>query len=535
MLGIFRKAKKRQRKATTGKAVAVRYARGQYKIVDGNAERQVAPSSVETQGEDKILDAGRRGRLLNLTRNLVRNSSLFSTILLQLESNVVGTAGGKVVLNLPDAETSDRLRRLFAAWTRNADFFDGYDFNHLLKVFLRQQIVGGDLVIVFDHFAEGSGKLVYFEADEVVNVSPEVLARHYGKGARQSLGKVYSASGRWIGSVVSKSAARGVEYADEKSCWFLKRDPNGNPLDEFWIQPSSAWRKGSRGVSPAATAVNTATQLEDLVLSELEASRKNAQTFCWLQSDAEDEADVPSAFGNDADGDRVDVDGMTDAEVEKAVADAADEERRIVLKEAHENAVAFQQLPSGFRAQQLDTKHPNTNVETMTQYLSGRVAAVLGLSRAFATGNPTNDDFRAQQLLTAPAIVQYQKDLERICDWAFANFCRFAAKNGWLDAAALPDDLTGLVSWEWKRLDSCDEAATENANFLKLKNMTGSYCEILGNDWRKKLLQVADEVRWMREHGMTHPSALMLSGGETTAEKVNAPKKDTTENEDRQV
>lgn len=508
--------------ARRGASRRVRYARGQYKIVDGSAERQVAPSSVETQGEDEILNAGRRGRLLDLTRNLVRNSSLFSTILLQLESNVVGTSGGKVVLDFPDEGANALMRRLFAAWTRNADFFDGRDFNHLLKAFLRQQIVGGDLVIVFDHFVEGSGKLVHFEADEVVNVAPDVLARHYGKGATQSLGKVYSASGRWVGTVVSKSA-RGAEFADEGKCWFLKRDPDGSPLDCFWTQPSAAWRRNSRGVSPAATAVNTATQLEDLVLSELEASRKNAQTFCWIQSDAED-GDEPSAFGNDRDGDRMDVDSMTDDEVEKAVRDAADEEGRVVLKAAHENAVAFQQLPSGYRATQLDTKHPNTNVETMTQYLSGRVAAVLGLSRAFATGNPTNDDFRAQQLLTAPAIVQYQKDLERICDWAFSNFARWAAARGLVDAAALPEDFTGLVSWEWKRLDSCDVVAAENANFMRLKNMTGTYQEILGNDWRTKLMQGKREVAWMRANGLTHPSALMLSGGETTAEKNNAPK-----------
>lgn len=533
MFGFFKRASGKKRTGAAWRRAVGARNRGAYKLVDGFTQNQVAPSSVETQAEDQILNANRRGRLLSLTRNLVRNSSLFSTILLQLESNVVGTCGGKVILNgFADRAAAERLRALFAAWTRNADFFDGNGFNHLLKVFLKQLIIGGDLVVVFDHFVEGSGKLLYFEADEVASVSPEVLERHYGKGATQSLGRVYSASGRWIGTVVSKSA-RGLDVADEAQCWFLKRDPDGSPLGEFWCQPSTAWRRSSRGVSRAATAVNTATQLEDLVLSELEASRKNAQTFCWLQSDADDrDEDAPSAFGNDADGDRVDVDAMTDEQVEKAVRDK-EEERRIVLKEAHENAVSFQQLPAGFKATQLDTKHPNTNVETMTQYLSGRVAAVLGLSRAFATGNPTNDDFRAQQLLTAPAIVQYQKDLERICDWAFANFVRWAAARGLVDSAALPDDFTGLVSWEWKRLDSCDESATEAANFQKLKNLTGSYREILGNDWREKLTQVAEEVRWMRENGMTHPSALMLSGGETTAEKksADAPKK-TEEGDD---
>ena len=521
---MFKFWKKGKQKSAARRVV--RMNRGQYKIVDGFTQAQIAPSSVETQTEDEILNSSRRGRLLNITRNLMRNSSLFSTLMLQLESNVVGTQGGKVILNFADAEHADAVRKSFAAWTRNADFFDGNDFNYLLKVFLKQEIIGGDLVVVFDSIVEKSGKLIYFESDEIVNeMAADVIERRYGKGAKMSLGKVYSPNGRWIGTVVSK-AARGKVEVREDECFFLKRDPNGNPLDEVWIQPSTAWRKGSRGVSRAATAVNTATQLEDLILSELEASRKNAQTFCWLRSPQEDQEEAPTAFGNDADGDKLDIDSMTDEQVEALVAKENGDAQTVNLKVAHENAVAFQQLPPGYTADLLDTKHPNTNVETMTNYLSGRVAAVLGLSRAFAVGNPTNEDFRAQQLLSAPAIVQYQKDLERICDWVFANWLRFVGD----DAALAEAETAGAVTWEWKRLDSCDEAAQENANALKLKNCTGSYREILGNDWQEKLLQIADEVKWMRDHGMTHPSMLMLSGGETTAEKTNAQpaNKDTT-------
>ena len=163
MFRLFRKGKQKAAERR------VRMNRGQYKIVDGFTERSIAPSSVETQGEDEILNSSRRGRLLNVTRNLMRNSSLFSTLMLQLESNVVGTNGGKVILNFADAAHALAVRKAFAAWTRNADFFDGNDFNYLLKVFLKQEIIGGDLVIVFDSLVEKSGKLIYFESDEIVS------------------------------------------------------------------------------------------------------------------------------------------------------------------------------------------------------------------------------------------------------------------------------------------------------------------------------------------------------------------------------
>lgn len=520
MFGFWKKGKQKKAEQERIKNAPrkVRLNRAQYNIVDGWGKNQISPSVVETQNEDEILNPSSRARLLNVTRNLMRNSSLFATLMLQLESNVVGTCGGKVILNFADEVKAKDIRKRFAAWTRNADFFDGNDFNHLLKIFLKQEIIGGDLVVLFDHQIEKSGRLIYFESDEVVSRMPdEVIERHYGKGAKMSLGKVYSANGRWIGTVVSK-AARGLTDVPEDKCFFLTRDPNGNPLDEFWIQPSTAWRSRSRGISRAATAVSTATQLEDLILSELEASRKNAQTFCWLKSNQEEQEEVPTAFGNDHDGDKVDIANMTDEEVEKMVNAETDDVSDISLNVARENSVAFQQLPPGWTADMLDTKHPNTNVETMTNYLSGRVAAVLGLSRAFAVGNPTNEDFRAQQLLSAPAIIQYQKDLERICDWVFANFCRFIGDDKAYDELLV----AGAVTWEWKRLDSCDEVSTENANALKLKNMTGTYREILGNDWRERLLQSAEEAKWMREHGLTPPSSLMLSGGETTAEKTNA-------------
>ena len=55
-------------------------ARGRYNIVDGSSD-MIEQSSAENKTEDEVLTPYRRARLLDLTRNLVRNSSLFNTIL----------------------------------------------------------------------------------------------------------------------------------------------------------------------------------------------------------------------------------------------------------------------------------------------------------------------------------------------------------------------------------------------------------------------------------------------------------------------
>ena len=97
--------------------------RGQYKIVDGS-QYMVQPSTIENRTEDEILDSTKRAKLLDLTRNLVRNSSLFNTILGQMTTNVVSTVGGKIVLNVPNEQTNDILKRHFFEYTRNVDFYN---------------------------------------------------------------------------------------------------------------------------------------------------------------------------------------------------------------------------------------------------------------------------------------------------------------------------------------------------------------------------------------------------------------------------
>lgn len=226
----------------------VRQNRAKYNIVDGFGKSVIEQTNTETESEDQILSSCKRGKLLNATRNLVRNSSLFQTILGQLTTQVVSSCGGKVILNFQDAQINKNLKKYFADFTRNADFFDGLTYNHVLKTILKEIVIGGDCVLLFDDgMIENSGKILIFESDEIVDVAPEVITRHYGKGAYQSLGKVYSKNGRHIGTVVSKSQ-RGVDQADPDKCFFLKRDPNGSPLTSNWIQPSNAFRAG-RAVS----------------------------------------------------------------------------------------------------------------------------------------------------------------------------------------------------------------------------------------------------------------------------------------------
>lgn len=65
-------------------------------------------------------------------------------------------------------------------------------------------------------------------------------------------------------------------------------------------------------------------------------------------------------------------------------------------------------------------------------------------------------------------------------------------------------------------MDSLDPVANEQANEMKLRNMTSNYREILGQDWKSKLEQSASEIKWLKEHNLPMPQYFLLSGGEAT-------------------
>ena len=495
-------------------------ARGQYKIVD-TSSYITEGSSEDNRTEDQVLDKNKRARLLDLTRNLVRNSSLFNTILGQMTTNVVSTVGGKVVLSLPNESANKSLKSAFKSYTRNVDFFTCDTFNHLLKRVLREYVIGGDVVLIFDDgLVEDSGKVLVFESNEIVNVSENVIEEKYGKGSWCSNGKVYSPNGRHIGTVVSKSQKGCGDNVDPSKCFFLKKDPNGNAMDNNWFHFSSNWREG-RGVSQAASAIATIHQLEDLVQSELLASRRNAQIFCWLTQKPEDQEEiVPSNF--EIPGGADSVSNMSDDEIAQIVKSEIEEEdvRTIQFNRAKENSIVYEALPEGFDAKQLQMNHPNNNIQVMVDWLANRCASSMGLSKVFATGNPEDGNWRSNQLFSYPAVLEFQKDLEQICDWLFNRFVVWATRKG-IIKTYLSEDYMDYVGWQWKGIDSLDPVANENAIELQLKNMTKTYKDILGTDWKEKLQQSAYERKWMIENGITPPQDLMKSGGQTEASKSN--------------
>lgn len=146
---------------------------------------------------------------------------------------------------------------------------------------------------------------------------------------------------------------------------------------------------------------------------------------------------------------------MTDEEIKSIVKEEAQEEQIVSFRKAIENSIVYEQLPEGFTAQQLTMNHPNQNVQTIVDWLANRCAASMGLSKTFATGNPTDVDYRANQLFSWPAITEFQKSLEQVLDWLFNQWTKWVQKKGMLKQY-VAEDFMEHVDWEWRKIDDFD-------------------------------------------------------------------------------
>lgn len=241
------------------------------------------------------------------------------------------------------------------------------------------------------------------------------------------------------------------------------------------------------------------------------------------------EEQLPTPFG-DTDYTAEDIANMTDEQIQQMAKEEAESDKIISFNKARENSIVYEALPEGFDAKQLQMTHPNSNVQTMVDWLANRCAAAMGLSKVFATGNPEDGNWRSNQLFSWPAIRELQKDCEQVLDWVFNCFVKWALKKK-LIKAYIAEDFMDYIDWEWRSIDDLSPVDYQNGIKLALENNTKTYREILGNNWKEKLEQTAYEHKWMSEHGITPVGEKMLSGGQTEASKVQVIEKEQVSND----
>lgn len=482
----------------------VNFGRG-YEAVTSPFSEQRRSSHVETKGEDKILNARDRARIVNMHRDMMRNSATRVMQDQQVRVNVVGSVGGKMYASFPAEyrDASDEVTNYVNhVWGPRAEYTYGLSLNWILKTALTAQDANGNVLLVFDDGVLtggcGTGKVRGFEGDEIADVPADLFRAHYGPGFHQSQGFVYDASGMFVGCYASTSQ-RGRSVFDPKlGVLRLTRDPVSDD-DANWVMLGDMRRfNQGRAVSPVTAAITCLVDLHETIASEAQAAKINSQLVGQILRDASDE----DYGGSDAAGFDDDEDGKVEVQ-------------EFSTRELNAIGARFDEMPKGLRLELLDTKRPNTNMPAYVEMLTGLVGGTRGLARVYSTlkAQTSYTAFRGEQVMTEPTFRELRKDLERrVCDWAARCAIRRAVRLG-IFSHALPDGWEHMLAWTWPKMVEVSEKDAQGALNMKLKNgVTSLHRELGPGEYERLREERRREAADYIADGLVYPGSESVSG-----------------------
>lgn len=498
------------------------FGRGGYKTVFGPDQANRRWTSAETGDELEQLTAHERNRIIALARNTERNSDHLEGILNQLANNVIGIEGGKATFTFPDeyAAAGEKIHRAFARFCTEAEYFDDLSLQSLLRLILRTLYIGGDLALVYDDglTREDSGQVIMFEPDCIGNLDEvdfKAAFPHYS----QHQGIIKNANGKTVGVIVSWSQ-RGLDSyrlfddAGRRAAWTLIK-PAGLNWNESPFTLLRNFRRVNqmRGSSPIWAGLGTIADGADLQGYEIQAAKRNAQIIGQVtQQEEHAEGEISAELDPDAAA-PVAVD---DESLAEAVADASEQEQ-LRIDAIDSAGVIYDVLPPNVKMELFDTKHPNTNLVEFSRWMHSGAAYAAGLTSLFALGK-ADASYSAAMAEMILAQTQFRVEFKRLetgfLDWVFANWSRRAQKRGEIPQDfELPEDWRrNCIKWQQPPERALNPVDEQNAVALGLKNLTRNYHETLGPDWKRKLLETADELAFAREHNIPDPRLQTASG-----------------------
>lgn len=509
--------------------------RGFYSPVYGPDQLNRRWTTPETGDALASLPASERARLIALARNTARNSEHLEGILHQLEVQVIGVQGGKAIFTFPQEFSAQQkiIHKAFAAWTQEAEFYEGQNLQGLLKLILRTLYIGGDLALVYDDgVVADTGQIISFDPDCIGNVGEAEFKAAFGTDYTQHQGIIKNKWGQTVGVICSMSQRGESEFRlwnpdGTRAAWTLIK-----PAGQRWIDcPFTLIRdlkqiNGMRGASSLWPGLKTLSDQSDLQNYEIQAAKRNSQIIGQvLQNETStNEAEIAAEIDPEAMALAIDDEGNA---VDSPVAEALEQEH-LDLDAINNASVIYDVMPENTRMELFDTKRPNLATTDFSRWLNGGAAWAAGLSKLYSCGESTAS-YSASMAEMILANSSFRVDFKKLecgfLDWALTQWSRRAQARGEIPQdSELPEDWRRTcVQWMQppeKALNPVDDA---NATTIALRNLTTSYHEKLGPDWRDKLKEIADELAWAKANGIPDPRLQTVSGGviESTSKEKN--------------
>lgn len=495
-----------------------------YDVASGLNEaggRKRRQAQIETGGEESQLRPLDRLRATNLVRDTVRNSPMQHGVAKTLRANIVGSYG-KLRFNAAGDWYDGAARYFNTVWARAADFTDGTSWRESLQLVVYALAHDGDFVAVFDDGIlsgrkGGTGRLCFFESDQIANLAPSAFEPYAKRGFRQESGIVFDRLGRKCGVVVSSH--RGMTEVPKEGSAVLLCDPDDPIEARNWLHVARKFRlRQSRGVADALPAVQSAIDALEILNLELQSAKVSASRYATVyQSNPAADPLAGTGFSQTPAGEGAEGGEAEAAEVEEDLhADA--------LETYTGGNVDY--LMEGDKVDVTPANRPNPNLQPFLDYVTDIDGASFGLSHAYSRlkADTSYTAFRGDMVMTWMVFEDFQQFLEdAFSDWVARRVLDRAVGLGILGEP--PEGWHESIAWQYPTMPSVDGQKEQAAIAAKLRNGLTSLRKEYGPDWKSNLKELAEERDECRRLGLT------LSFMESTPGAVTEPA-DTDNRED---
>jgi capsid protein len=481
--------------------------RSEYDVLRSNKLRRTPRA--ETSDEAGIYTPDKRSKGSNIGRDLERNYSSARGILHQFRMNVVG-ALGKLQVNI---EGGDEAAAWFnGVWAKDCDYRDAQHWSTVCQNVVAAIMREGDLLAVFDDgLVDDSGKLLFWESDQVLPCTDELFRKKFpGEGNVQDGGIVRDRWGRILGyTCTGKRGKTCIEAEEDLTVW--QRDNA--------IMPRDPWRMNQgRGVPPMLTAAASLLDLYEMLARELQSAKLAAAQYGYVKrKDAVDDWDSPGSKPT-----------LLPENSGKAAATVAAETGGGATAPAR-NYDSLEAFTGGYTdygqpeddVTLFDPKRPNIHMAEFIEAVLCHAGAAFGLARAYAClrADTSYTAFRGDMIMSwQGAFYPMQKWLER----SFADRVAVKALTWGMrknEIRSLPSGWEKALSWRWPRMPEVQVDTAQNAVAAALKNGTTDWAQEIGPDWRQHFDALADQIAYAKAKGIPLGILEMKSGGSQDSTK----------------
>ena len=476
--------------------------KAEYDVLRSNKLRRTP--KVETKGEGGIYDAVKRAKGSNVGRELERNYSSARGIIHQFRMNVVGSLG-KIQVNVKGGK--EAAAWFNGVWAKDCDFRDAMHWSTACQNVIAAIIREGDMLAVFDDgLIDDSGKLLFWESDQIVPLSDALFKEMFpGEGNVQDNGIARDKWGRVLGYTCT--GKRGLTVIDNDKDLVVWKTGNA-------VMPRDPWRLNQgRGVPPMLTASASLLDLYEMLARELQSAKKAASDYAYVKRvDAVDDWDSPGSSPE-----------LLPENSGKDAATVADETGGGGTAKNYDNLEAFtggytDYGQPGDEVAFPPVNRPNVNMAAFIEAVLCHAGAAFGLARAYSMlrADSSYTAFRGDMIMTwAGAFYPMQKWLERsFADWVAVKALAWAQRKGRIPV--LPEGWEQSISWQWPRMAEVDTAKQQTAIALAIKNGVTDWSQLIGPDWESHFEQLGIQIKSAAKNGIPLSNMETKSGGAIT-------------------